>query len=75
MRNGNESSRQSKTALLNSQILVHFDPEVDIVLACDASCYGIGAVLSHCYADGREAPIAVPYPSLKSGTHKLNERQ
>ena len=43
---------ESKTALLNSQILVHFDSGVDIVLACDASCYGIGAVLSHHYADG-----------------------
>ena len=28
-------------------MLVHFDPKLPVVLACDASSYGIGAVLAH----------------------------
>ena len=33
--------------LLSSQVLVHFNPQQKIILACDASAYGIEAVLSH----------------------------
>ena len=44
--------------LLSSQILVHFDPVYPIVLACDASAHGVGAVLSHKFADGSEKPIS-----------------
>ena len=48
---------ESKKLLLSSQLLVHFDPDLDIVLACDASAYGIGGVLSHRMPDGTEKPI------------------
>ena len=37
----------SKQLLLSSQLLVHFDPIKDIIVACDTSGYGIGAVLAH----------------------------
>ena len=47
----------SKKLLTSSQLLVHLDPELEIVLACDASDYGIGAVLSHHMTDGSEMPI------------------
>jgi len=43
--------------LLSSQVLVHFDPKYPIVLACDASAHGIGAVLLHKFPDGSEKPI------------------
>ena len=42
---------------MSSQFLVHFDPTLPIVLACDASTYGIGAVLAHGTPDGSERPI------------------
>ena len=48
---------QSKELLLSSQVLVHFDPKLEIRLACDASDYGIGAVLSHGMLDGTEKPV------------------
>ena len=37
---------------------VHFDPSFDLLLACDESAYGLGAVFSHKMADGSERPIA-----------------
>lgn len=33
-------------------MLVYFDPKLDLILACDALSYGIGAVLAHRMTDG-----------------------
>jgi len=35
--------QQSKNMLVPSQLLVHFNPELPLKLACDAFVYGIGA--------------------------------
>jgi len=43
--------------MMSSQLLVHFDPKLEIRLACDASAYGIGVVLSHKMPDGSEKPV------------------
>ena len=40
--------QQAKQALVSSAVLVHYDPELPIRVAADASAYGIGAVLSTC---------------------------
>ena len=42
----------------SSQVLVHFDSEKDIVLSCEASDYGVAAVISHRMEDGSERPVA-----------------
>jgi len=44
--------QQVKELLHSATLLVHFDPDKDVVLSCDASPYGVGAVLSHCMEDG-----------------------
>ena len=49
--------QKSKELLLSSDLLIHFDPSLPIVLACDASQYGIGAVLAHKMPDGTERPV------------------
>ena len=53
-----ETFEKLKKVLASDQVLVHFDPEKELGLACDASNVGIGAVLFHRYPDGSERSIA-----------------
>ena len=46
-----------KEMLTSEAVLVHYDSTRPIKLACDASSYGLGAVLSHVFEDG-EHPVA-----------------
>ena len=55
---------KSKELLTSSNLLVHFNPNLPILLACDASNYGIGAVLAHRMPDGSECPITYASRSL-----------
>ena len=52
-----KSFQNAKMLLVNSSFLTHFDPKKPVVLACDASPYGVGAVQSHEMEDGTEKPI------------------
>uniref|UniRef100_A0A8C5QHQ9 ribonuclease H n=1 Tax=Leptobrachium leishanense TaxID=445787 RepID=A0A8C5QHQ9_9ANUR len=54
----------SKRKLLASRMLVHYDRQKPLTLACDASPYGLGAVLSHILPDGSEKPVAFASRSL-----------
>ena len=49
--------QEIKKQLTSDSLLVHYDPDVKPVLGCDASPYGVGAVLSHQFMDGVEKPI------------------
>lgn len=59
---------KTKKAFISDNILVYFDPKVLLVLATDASPYGVDTVLSHRYPDRSEKVIryasqALPYTS------------
>ena len=43
---------------------MHFQSDLELILASDASDYGVGAVLSHRMADGAERPIGYVSRSL-----------
>ena len=53
-----EAFQGVKEMITSDVVLTHFDPEVPISLACDASSYGLGAVLSHVTQEGHDRPIA-----------------
>ena len=54
-----------KAHLTSDGLLVHYEIDRELRLACDASSYGLGAVISHVMDNGEERPIAYASRSLK----------
>ena len=64
---------ESKRLLSSESLLVHFDSTVPLTLACDASAYGIGAVLAHRFPDGSERPIGYASRTLNEAERNYSQ--
>lgn len=53
-------------------MLVNYDPNEKLILACDASNHGLSAILSHKNSNGKERPIA--FASKKITKSELNRK-
>ena len=49
---------KTKELIASEEVLPHYDPQRLIKLECDASPYGLGAVLTQVMDDNTERPIA-----------------
>ena len=68
-----DAFRTLKEKLTESPILCTNDPKLPVLLACDASNYGIGAVILHQFPDGKERPIA--FVSRTLNKHEISYSQ
>ena len=55
---------KSKRQFQDSSLLVHYDLKKPLRLACSASPYGAGSVISHVMEDGTEKRVAFASPTL-----------
>ncbi|XP_011862004.1 PREDICTED: uncharacterized protein K02A2.6-like [Vollenhovia emeryi] len=74
-----EAFTKLKQALHANLALTHYDPKKPLIVAADASSYGIGATLLHPLNDGSLRPVVSAYLGCpvgspgqgKEGTHRL----
>ncbi|XP_062404761.1 uncharacterized protein K02A2.6-like [Sardina pilchardus] len=64
--------QRSKDLLSASTLLVHYDPQRPLIITCDASPYGVGAVLSHSM-DGTERPVCFASRSLSAAEKNYSQ--
>ncbi|XP_030838252.1 uncharacterized protein K02A2.6-like [Strongylocentrotus purpuratus] len=62
-----------KEVLSSDVVLTHYDPKKPLVLACDASPYGLGVVLSHLMEDGEERPVAYASRTLTKSEQNYSQ--
>ena len=65
--------RKSKELLMSARCLTHFNSTLVLTLACDASAYGLGAVLSHRMGDGTERPIGYASRTLTDAERNYSQ--
>ena len=55
------------------RVLVPYDEKKKLILACDASPYGVGAVISHVMDDGEEHTIAFASRTLTKSERNYSQ--
>ena len=62
-----------KQQLCSETLLVHYNLNKKLILSCDASPYGVGAVLYHVMEDGSERPIGFVSRTLAPAEKKYSQ--
>ncbi|CAG9126955.1 unnamed protein product [Plutella xylostella] len=62
-----------KQLLCNAQVLCHYDLSRPVTLSCDASAYGIGAILNQVDKAGRERPVAYASRALTDAERNYSQ--
>ena len=62
-----------KRKLAETPVLCLYDKNLPLKLSCDASSYGIGAILSHVFPDKTERPIAFASRSLNKSEKNYSQ--
>lgn len=65
--------KAAKDMLTSDITLAHFDEKLPVLLTCDGSPYGVGAVLSHISPSGKEVPIAYHSRSLTKAERNYSQ--
>ena len=65
--------KKLKSLLSTAQVLVHYNPQLPVTLACDASGTGVGAVLSYVMANGTQHPLAYASRSLTKAERNYSQ--
>ena len=60
----------AKNALQTHSLLVHYDDSKLLILTCEVSPYGIGAILSQTMEDGTNRPVAYASQTLTVAENK-----
>ena len=68
-----EAFQAAKELLSSAPVLAHYDPSLPLKMAGDASAYGIGAVISHVFADGKERPVAYASRTLSASERNYSQ--
>ena len=68
-----DAFNEAKRLVTSEQVIAHHDPDLPVRVACDASPYGLEAVLSHVMSDGSEKPVAVASCTLNRAERNYSQ--